>query len=114
MHDIYPRVIDVLLELEAELRRLGWWEEKQPPARAVASQQPFCMDQLSFEQWLQWVFLPRMKTIIETGQPLPAQSGIFVYAEECLRHKGSRPAHLLALIQRFDELVTLQATQKRH
>ena len=114
MHDIHQRIVDVLLELEAELRKHDWWEEQAPPASTLASQQPFCVDQLAFEQWLQWVFLPRMKDIIETSRPLPTQSGIFVYAEECLRHYGSRSTHLLALIKRFDELVTLEATQKRH
>ena len=114
MHDIPQRIAHVLLELEAEMRELDWWEEEQPPAEALASQQPFCVDKLAFEQWLQWIFLPRMKDIIETGQPLPAQSAISVYAEECLRHHGSRSAHLLALLKRFDELVTLEATQKRH
>jgi uncharacterized protein YqcC (DUF446 family) len=114
MHDIYQRVVDVLLELEAEMRALGWWEEERPSATALASQQPFCVDQLAFEQWLQWIFLPRMKAIVEAGQPLPTQSAIFVYAEECLRHHGSQSAHLLALIKRFDELVTLEATLKRH
>ncbi len=114
MHDIPRRISEVLFELEAEMRVLGWWEEEMPPASALASQQPFCVDQLTFEQWLQWIFLPRMKDIIETGQPLPTQSAIFVYAEECLRHHGSQPAHLLALIKRFDELVTLEASQKEH
>ena len=114
MHDIPHRIGDVLLELEAELRLLDWWQEDKPPARALASQQPFCMDELDFEQWLQWVFLPRMKAILESGQPLPSQSGIFVYAEECLRQHGKRPAHLLALIKRFDELIALQASQTRH
>ena len=114
MHDIPRRIADVLFELETEMRALDWWEDNKPPARALASQQPFCVDQLTFEQWLQWIFLPRMEEIIEAGQPLPGQSGIFVYAEECLRHHGSRSAHLLALLKRFDELVTLQATQKRH
>lgn len=114
MHDIHQRIVDVLLELEAELRAREWWEEEKPPTRALASQQPFCLDQLAFEQWLQWIFLPRMKDIIETGKPLPSQSAIFVYAEECLRHHGSQSAHLLALIKRFDELVMLEASQKRH
>ena len=114
MHDIPQRIADVLLELEAEMRTLGWWEEEKPPAKALASQQPFCVDQLAFEQWLQWIFLPRMKAIIEAGDPLPTQSGIYVYAEECLRHHGSRSVHLLALLKRFDELVMLQASSKRH
>ncbi len=114
MHDIPQRIVDVLLELEAEMRALDWWEEEKPPANALASQQPFSVDQLAFEQWLQWIFLPRMKDIIETGQSLPAQSGIFAYAEECLRHHGNQSAHLLALLKRFDELVTLDATRKLH
>ena len=114
MHDIPQRIVDVLLELEAEMRALDWRQEEKPPAEALASQQPFCVDQLTFEQWLQWIFLPRMKDIIETQKPLPTQSDIFVYAEECLRHHGSQSAHLLALLKRFDELVTLEATQKRH
>ena len=114
MHNIPQRVADVLLELEAEMRKLDWWEEEKPPAEALNSQQPFCVDQLSFEQWLQWIFLPRMQDIIETNKPLPPQSAIFEYAEECLRHHGNRPAHLLVLLKRFDELVTLAASQKRH
>jgi len=114
MHDIQQRIVDVLLELEAEMRALDWWEQTKPSARMLASQQPFCVDQLDFKQWLQWIFLPRMKDIVETSQPLPARSGIYEYAEECLRHHGSRSAHLLALLKRFDELVTLEATIKRH
>lgn len=114
MHDIHQRIVDVILELEAELRALGWWEDEEPPASALTSQQPFCVDSLSFEQWLQWVFLPRMKYILEHGASLPSQSAIFVYAEECLRTQGTRVTHLLALIKRFDELVTLQASQKLH
>ena len=114
MHDIPQRIVDVLLELEAEMRTLDWWEEEKPPAKALASQQPFCVDQLAFKQWLQWIFLPRMKVIIETGGSLPAQSGIFEYAEECLRHNGNQAAHLLKLLKRFDELVTLDATRKLH
>lgn len=114
MHDIPQRIVDVLLELEAEMRKLDWWQEEKPPAEALASQQPFCVDQLTFEQWLQWIFLPRMHDIIESNKPLPSQSAIFEYAEECLRHHGNQTAHLLALLKRFDELVTLQSTQKRH
>ena len=114
MHDIPQRIVDVLLELEAEMRKLDWWQEEKPSASALASQQPFCVDQLSFEQWLQWIFLPRMHDIVETNKPLPTQSAIYEYAEECLRHHGGESAHLLALLKRFDELVTLEATQKRH
>ena len=58
-----------LLLIERELRVLGWWQEQAPSAEALASQEPFCVDTLTFEQWLQWIFLPRMKQLLEAGAP---------------------------------------------
>lgn len=48
LHDL----AQCLLEIEAELRRLGWWSEQAPQATALASREPFCVDTLAFEQWL--------------------------------------------------------------
>ncbi|WP_258876037.1 YqcC family protein, partial [Pseudomonas aeruginosa] len=33
----------------------------QTAPEALASPEPFCVDTLALEQWLQWIFLPRMK-----------------------------------------------------
>jgi uncharacterized protein YqcC (DUF446 family) len=82
MHDIPDRIADVLLQVEAALRTGGKWETRQPPQAALGSPVPFCMDTLSFEQWLQWVFLPRMKRILEQRRPLPRKSGILSYAQD--------------------------------
>ncbi len=114
MHDIPNRIADVLLEVEATLRMHGKWDEKTPTRRELASAQPFCMDTLSFEQWLQWVFLPRMRSILEHTRPLPDQSGIFAYAEEYLHKNDPSTSNLLSLIKRFDDLITLQSSAKRH
>jgi uncharacterized protein YqcC (DUF446 family) len=59
---------------------------RRAPAEALASVEPFSVDTLDFEQWLQWIFLPRMKMILEQDLPLPNASGIqemaeMVYAE---------------------------------
>ena len=67
MHDIPNRIADVLLEVEATLRNHGRWDSTRPPARSLDSTQPFCIDTLRFEQWLQWVFLPRMLQILAEG-----------------------------------------------
>ncbi len=114
MHEIPARIADVLLEVEANLRTSGKWEQEPPDSRDLSSIQPFCIDTLSFEQWLQWIFLPRMKGIIEQQKPLPAKSGIYVYAHESLRNSDVATSCLLKLIKRFDDLIAIQSAGRRH
>jgi uncharacterized protein YqcC (DUF446 family) len=114
MHDIPNRIADVLLEVEATLRTHGRWDQTRPSPRALDSRQPFCIDTLRFEQWLQWIFLPRMKDILEGSKPLPVKSGIFSYAEHYL-HKNDPPTtSLLVLIRRFDDLIAIQSAARPH
>lgn len=114
MHDIPQRIADVLLEVEANLRVSGRWDHHQPPPAALTSPQPFCLDTLRFEQWLQWIFLPRMKQILEQQLPLPAKSGIYEYAEDYCYKDDPRSRQLLTLIKRFDDLISIQSSVVRH
>ncbi|GJM05616.1 MAG: hypothetical protein DHS20C09_16120 [marine bacterium B5-7] len=114
MHDIPNRIADVLLEVEASLRTHGKWDKYRPDASDLNSTIPFCMDTLKFEQWLQWIFLPRMKDTIEKTKPLPAQSGIFEYAEECLHKDDPSTNTLLKQLKTFDDLISIQAGALRH
>lgn len=114
MHDIQNRIADVLLEVEATLRTNGKWDETRPGSSELSSKQPFCMDTLAFEQWLQWVFLPRMKNALEETKPLPARSSIFVYAQECLHENDPYTCSLLKLIKTFDELIKIQSGARLH
>ncbi|ARS47839.1 MULTISPECIES: YqcC family protein [Pseudomonadaceae] len=95
-----------LLLIERELRVLGWWQEQAPSAEALASQEPFCVDTLTFEQWLQWIFLPRMKLLLETGAQLPSVSGIQAMAEMVYREQPGLARRLLELLGEFDRLLT--------
>jgi len=114
MHDIPERIADVLLEVEANIRTSGRWEQEPPHRRDLSSTQPFCVDTLRFEQWLQWIFLPRMKQIIEQKKPLPRSSGIYVYAHESLRNNDFSTSRLLKLIKRFDDLIAIQSAARPH
>lgn len=114
MHDISHRIADVLLEVEALLRASGKWDGVRPPESALNSTEPFCIDSLGFEQWLQWIFLPRMTQILECKQPLPAKSGIFVYAQELLDTQCPPASKLLAQIRHFDDLISIHSGVKRH
>jgi uncharacterized protein YqcC (DUF446 family) len=100
-----PDLADHLLLIERELRTQGWWSASPPSADALASVEPFCVDSLAFEEWLQWIFLPRMKAIIESGQPLPSVSGIRPMAEMVYSANLGKARGLLVLLGEFDGLI---------
>jgi hypothetical protein len=55
------RILDIadhLLLIEQELKVQGWWSADTPSDEMLASTVPFAVDSMSFEQWLQWIFLP--------------------------------------------------------
>lgn len=101
------QVADQLLLIERELRVQGWWESDSPGEQALASQQPFCIDTLAFEQWLQWVFLPRMKCLLESGAPLPQASGIQAMAEQVYGASSAQARRLIEVLGEFDRLISL-------
>lgn len=103
----FPKIADQLLLIERELRTQGWWDEVQPSAEALSSGEPFSVDTLDFEQWLQWIFLPRMKMILEQDLPLPNASGIQEMAEMVFaqRNLGGKDRQLQVLLKDFDDLI---------
>ena len=66
------------------------------------------VDTLEFEQWLQWIFLPRMKMILEQDLPLPNASGIQEMAEMVFasRNLGGKDRQLQVLLKEFDLLIS--------
>ncbi|EJN36803.1 MULTISPECIES: YqcC family protein [unclassified Pseudomonas] len=109
---IEQRILDIadhLLLIERELQVQGWWGEEAPSDEALASTVPFAVDTLSFEQWLQWIFLPRMKIIIELGHPLPSASGILIMAETVFVDRPEQSRELRRLLAEFDQLIAPSA-----
>lgn len=104
----FHALAEQLLLVERELRLQGMWSSASPAPEALASREPFCVDTLAFEQWLQWIFLPRMKTILEHDYALPASSGIVVMAEVAYRGQPSMSG-LLEALAAFDRLICGQA-----
>lgn len=101
MKAIYLDIANQLLELEAELRRLDLWQSETPSAEALASTEPFCVDTLALPQWLQFIFLPRMRQLVEAEQPLPQQCGIAPIAEEFFKNTRGAEA-LVSLLSEID------------
>lgn len=107
-----PRILaiaDHLLLIEHELRSQGWWSEATPGAEALASTVPFAVDSMNFDQWLQWIFLPRMTEILEKGLPLPNASGILVMAETVYGDRPEQSRELRRLLADFDRLIAASA-----
>ena len=103
---LVPSDVSALLaDLESELRRRGQWEPVPPPPPALESRLPFCCDTLRFTQWLQWVFIPRTRALLDAGGPMPSASGIRPMAEEALRGCGWESIPLLVLLDRFDRMI---------
>jgi uncharacterized protein YqcC (DUF446 family) len=99
-------IAGILKALETALRDQGQWQQLAPPQPALASKLPFCYDTLEFNQWLQWVLLPNMYRLLESGDALPAQSAIHEYAEEIYKHTDHDSEELLLIIKQLDQFIT--------
>ncbi|GAA5445545.1 hypothetical protein Misp06_03748 [Microbulbifer sp. NBRC 101763] len=106
MQAIYSEVADQLLILEAELRRMELWQSEPPPAEALASSEPFCVDTLTLPQWLQFIFLPRMRVMIEQEVPLPRECSIAPIAEEFFKTRGGAE-ELIVILEQIDQRLRL-------
>ncbi len=101
-------VNDLLLSIEQEMRENGLWGEQSPPEQALASQQPFCVDTLRFEEWVQWLMIPRLHVMIEQGLPLPQNSNMHTMAEEAMKSVYAETDQLVALIKQLDEALNIR------
>ncbi|MCP8465471.1 YqcC family protein [Pseudomonas sp. ZM23] len=104
-----PAIADQLLLIERLLRELDLWGAEMPSQEALSSLEPFCVDTLALEEWLQWIFLPRMKQIVESDGQLPSASGIRAIAEMAYVSEGERMRGLLEALGEFDRLIAGEA-----
>lgn len=109
MNDIDPispqhgAVRGQLLQLEAEMRTAGLWAALPPTEQAMASAMPFMYDTLQIEEWLQWVFVPRLHALIDGGLALPDECSVQPLAEhEWTQRAVLKRAGVLRLLGQID------------
>jgi uncharacterized protein YqcC (DUF446 family) len=102
----YSQVAEQLIDLECILRSMNLWSHERPSEEDLASDQPFCVDTLRFEQWLQFVFIERMTLIVERELPLPDKCGLAPMAEECFRGAAYSPQTLIEKLQVIDRTLS--------
>lgn len=91
--------------LEVEMRGVGWWQQVSPAPEALASVEPFCVDCLTFSEWLQWVYIPKMHAYMNEHGRLPAASGLVPIAEEAWKGSVEDTRRLQEVVVLLDALV---------
>ncbi|WP_237485552.1 YqcC family protein [Vibrio hippocampi] len=78
------------------------WQWHAPDLERLQSQQPFAVDTLQPEQWLQWIFIARIEALIAAGAPLPNGFSIAPYFEEVWKHQPDYQP-IIQLLTQIDE-----------
>ncbi|MCV2402164.1 YqcC family protein [Marinomonas sp. C2222] len=87
---------DLLMDLQLAMQECEIWHCEQPSIDAMQSVEPFCIDTMSFEQWLRFVMIERFKVLIEQGMTLPNRCNIAPMAEDAFKDKPSHKVRKLA------------------
>jgi uncharacterized protein YqcC (DUF446 family) len=88
--------------IEDEMRRIGLWQSEPLRPDQLSFKQAFAMDTMTFSQWLQFVFLPRVREAA-AGDRFPAGSSV---AAQAVREFDGDPGagDLIKLLSEFDAL----------
>lgn len=92
-----------LAEIEGEMKRAGLWQDTPLRPEQYEFRQAFAMDTMAFSQWLQFIFVPRVKGIIADGGQFPAKSMV---GAQAIREFDTQPGaeRLVELLCEFDAL----------
>ena len=90
----------MLHELEATLLKFKFWQQNSIAVEQVTT--PFGVGQIQFTEWLQFIYLPKMKTLLQKGAAIP-KAEITPYAEEALPQVEGRN-ELLKCTLKLDNL----------
>lgn len=100
---IYQELRENLQQLETELQTQKLWSAVAPDPKALESTTPFMYDTLKLHQWLQWVYIPRLRAVMDAKGNLPHQSHVYPLAQhEWEQRTDFDKSNLLRLINRID------------
>ncbi|MEZ6194529.1 MAG: YqcC family protein [Planctomycetota bacterium] len=86
------------------MKAIDFWQEEPLPPAALSFRRAFGADTMSFPQWLQFVLVPRVESILAGEGTLPDGSALAVYAARDLDGLDEAAA-LIARLREFDALV---------
>jgi uncharacterized protein YqcC (DUF446 family) len=89
-------------QIEAEMKNIGFWQSQPLQPGQLAFKQAFAMDTMSFAQWLQFIFLPRVREAMATNS-FPKGSSV---GAQAIREFDGHPKveRIITLLAEFDAL----------
>ncbi len=101
--DWFKKYKNNLEQIQSLLQELNLWSEVAPSAKAMQSSMPFAVDTMPFENWLQFIFLPKMMESVEQRRLPPGPAQISPIAEEVYKGQADiKP--LIDILKKFDEI----------
>jgi uncharacterized protein YqcC (DUF446 family) len=91
-----------LNQIEAEMQVIGFWQTLPLLPDQLEFSGAFGLDKMAFSQWLQFIFIPRVREAIATDRFPPSSS----VGTQAIREFDTEPraARLAALLSEFDAL----------
>lgn len=106
MDNVSLQLISYLHDIEVNLKELKLWSDAAPSVEALSSTEPFAVDTLEFVEWLQFIFLPRLQSLVEVAAPLPKNCGITPMAETYFQACPYDAGKLIAVLSAIDLLLS--------
>jgi uncharacterized protein YqcC (DUF446 family) len=91
----------LILKLEQSLRGAKLWSSSALSIEVLQSKLPFAFDTMSFEQWLQFVFIPRMSEIVSNKSALPDNLMLLPMAEHSMG-SADKQSGVMDVIKQID------------
>ncbi|MCE9678152.1 YqcC family protein [Shewanella sp. AS1] len=88
--------------IELELKSLAMWASSPPSEEALVDPTPFACESLAFEQWLQFIFIPKMSQLVALKAPLPQRIALAPMAEHVWQNQP-KMKRLTTLLNQLDE-----------
>lgn len=99
----YAQAEQIISDIETEMKRIGYWSPDPLPEDAYDFREAFAMDTMAFSQWLQFILIPRVRSIIEQKGDFPSES--MVGTQAVREFDGDTMASdLVNLLCEFDDL----------
>lgn len=100
------QVQQLLVQLQTAMQQDQLWLSEPPAADAFNSTEPFCIDTMSFVQWLQFVFIARMQALLDAQANLPTNASITPLAEEYFRINGIQAPQVMAALAQLEQCLS--------
>src|SRR5215469_17846720 len=105
-HRPSPSRQEVQARLEAiisEMKRAGLWQDQPLAPEQYNFSRAFAMDTMSYSQWLQFIFIPRVTELLRTSGEFPSSSSV---GAQAIREFDGYPEAqgLVTLLCEFDSI----------